>query len=105
MSHGADDAFWAQNNILANPSRYKDIPVYLVGGWYDSWAGNTTAKVNVSTSRKRALLSLLDFIAGRGYARSRRAVSRVSKNLLRVVNFVICGYFNRCLRVCLWSLT
>lgn len=43
MSHGADDAFWAQNNILANPSRYKDIPVYLVGGWYDSWGGNTTA--------------------------------------------------------------
>lgn len=43
MSHGADDAFWSQNNILADPSRYKDIPVYLVGGWYDSWAGNTTA--------------------------------------------------------------
>jgi putative CocE/NonD family hydrolase len=43
MEHGADDAFWAQNNILADPGRYKDIPVYLVGGWYDSWAGNTTA--------------------------------------------------------------
>ena len=43
MSRGVDDAFWAQNNILADPSRYKDIPVYLVGGWYDSWGGNTTA--------------------------------------------------------------
>lgn len=43
MRHGADDAFWAQNNILANPSRYKDMPVYLVGGWYDSWGGNTSA--------------------------------------------------------------
>ncbi|MBI4625030.1 MAG: CocE/NonD family hydrolase [Verrucomicrobia bacterium] len=43
MRHGADDAFWAQNNILANPARYKDMPVYLVGGWYDSWGGNTTA--------------------------------------------------------------
>lgn len=43
MAHGADDAFWAQNNILAQPRRYKDIPVYLVGGWYDSWGGNTTA--------------------------------------------------------------
>ena len=43
MRHGKDDAFWAQNNILADPSRYKDIPVYLVGGWYDSWAGNTSA--------------------------------------------------------------
>lgn len=43
MQHGANDAFWAQNNILENASRYQDIPVYLVGGWYDSWAGNTTA--------------------------------------------------------------
>ena len=43
MRHGANDDFWAQNNILDHPDRYKDIPVYLVGGWYDSWAGNTTA--------------------------------------------------------------
>ncbi len=43
MEHGGDDAFWAQNNILAAPRLYKDIPVYLVGGWYDSWGGNTTA--------------------------------------------------------------
>ena len=43
MRHGKDDAFWTQNNILADPSRYKDMPVYLVGGWYDSWAGNTSA--------------------------------------------------------------
>jgi hypothetical protein len=43
MEHGGNDAFWAQNNILDDPGRYKDIPVYLVGGWYDSWAGNTSA--------------------------------------------------------------
>lgn len=43
MRHGKDDAFWKQNNILADPARYKDMPVYLVGGWYDSWAGNTAA--------------------------------------------------------------
>ncbi|MFC5456596.1 CocE/NonD family hydrolase [Prosthecobacter fluviatilis] len=43
MRHGKDDDFWAQNNILADPKRYKDMPVYLVGGWYDSWAGNTSA--------------------------------------------------------------
>lgn len=43
MRHGANDAFWAQNHILGDPQRYQDIPVYLVGGWYDSWAGNTTA--------------------------------------------------------------
>jgi putative CocE/NonD family hydrolase len=42
MSHGGNDAFWEQNNITDHSDRYKDIPVYLVGGWYDSWAGNTT---------------------------------------------------------------
>ncbi len=43
MRHGANDDHWAPNNILDNTATYKDIPVYLVGGWYDSWAGNTTA--------------------------------------------------------------
>jgi len=47
MSTGANNAFWEQNNILDFPERYKDIPVYLVGGWYDSWAGNTTANFPV----------------------------------------------------------
>lgn len=49
MSHGTNDAFWQQNNILDHPDRYKDIPVYLVGGWYDSWAGNTTANFGALT--------------------------------------------------------
>jgi len=43
MEHGANDEFWAQNNIVDAPHRYQDIPVYLVSGWYDSWAGNNTA--------------------------------------------------------------
>jgi putative CocE/NonD family hydrolase len=42
MRHAANDDFWKQNNIRDYPHLYKDIPVYLVGGWYDSWAGNTT---------------------------------------------------------------
>jgi hypothetical protein len=43
MAHGANDDFWKQNNIIDYTDSYKDIPVYLVGGWYDSWASNTTA--------------------------------------------------------------
>ena len=43
MERGCNDEFWAQNSIIDHPERFKDIPVYLVGGWYDSWAGNTTA--------------------------------------------------------------
>jgi putative CocE/NonD family hydrolase len=43
MEHGSNDEFWAQNNIVDAPEKYKDIPVYLVSGWYDSWSGNNTA--------------------------------------------------------------
>jgi len=43
MRHGANDDFWKQNNILDHVDRYQDMPLYLVGGWYDSWASNTTA--------------------------------------------------------------
>ncbi len=43
MSHGKNDEYWSQNHILEQAANYKDIPAYLVGGWYDSWAGNTTA--------------------------------------------------------------
>ncbi|MGV3486781.1 MAG: CocE/NonD family hydrolase [Planctomycetaceae bacterium] len=49
MRHGADDDFWKQNNIVGYPEAYQDIPVYLVGGWYDSWAGNTTANYTALT--------------------------------------------------------
>jgi putative CocE/NonD family hydrolase len=51
MEHGANDAFWAQNNIIDHPDRYSDIPVCLVGGWYDSWASNT-ADTYVALSRR-----------------------------------------------------
>lgn len=51
IRHGANDDFWKQNNIIDYPELYKDIPVYLVGGWYDSWASNTTANYRV-LSRK-----------------------------------------------------
>jgi len=51
MKHGANDAFWEQNNIVDYPERYKDIPVYLVGGWYDSWGSNTTANYRALAGR------------------------------------------------------
>lgn len=61
MRHGADDAFWDQNNIVDHADRYADIPVYLVGGWYDSWAGNTTANY---TALSRQLKSDVYLIMG-----------------------------------------
>jgi len=49
MRNGANDDFWRQNNILDHAADYKDMPVMLVGGWYDSWAGNTTANFRALT--------------------------------------------------------
>jgi putative CocE/NonD family hydrolase len=61
MRHGANDAYWEATNILDNTASYKDIPVYLVGGWYDSWAGNTTANY---TALSKALKSDVYLIMG-----------------------------------------
>lgn len=54
MRHGANDGHWEANNIIDFPGRYKDIPVYLVGGWYDSWAGNTTANYRVLSAHNKS---------------------------------------------------
>lgn len=59
MDNGADNSFWSQNDILSNPSHYKDIPVYLVGGWYDSWAGNTTANFRALTDTLKSPVYLI----------------------------------------------
>ena len=42
MKEGGNTDFWKQNNVRDYTKTYKDIPVYLVGGWYDSWGVNTT---------------------------------------------------------------
>ena len=39
ISHGDYDDFWKDCgvDVVEHVAEYKDIPVYLVGGWYDSW--------------------------------------------------------------------
>ncbi len=59
MRHGANDEFWAQNNILDYPEKYQDLPVYLVGGWYDSWAGNTTGSFRALQGRLQSPVYLI----------------------------------------------
>ncbi len=59
MEHGANDDFWAQNNIVDHPNRYQDMPVYLVGGWYDSWGGNTTANYMALSKSNRGPVYLI----------------------------------------------
>jgi putative CocE/NonD family hydrolase len=47
MSHGDYDDFWKNMgaSVVDHLAEYKDIPVDLVGGWYDSW-GAQTANLN-----------------------------------------------------------
>ncbi len=59
MSNGADNDYWKPNNILDHTTSYKDIPVYLVGGWYDSWAGNTTANFTALTKTLKSPVYLI----------------------------------------------
>jgi len=59
MGHGINDDFWRQNNIIDHAQEYKDIPVYLVGGWYDSWASNTTANFVALTKAIRGPVYLI----------------------------------------------
>jgi len=59
IRHGANDDFWKQNNILDYTDRYKDIPVYLVGGWYDSWGSNTTANYMALSKRIKGPVYLI----------------------------------------------
>ena len=59
MRHGANDDFWQQNDLIHHMDRYKDIPVYLVGGWYDSWAGNTTTNFGLLTKALKSPVYLI----------------------------------------------
>jgi putative CocE/NonD family hydrolase len=53
MSHGDYDDFWKNSGIDvgAHAAEYKDIPVYHVSGWYDSWAAQV-ANINYVTLSK-----------------------------------------------------
>ncbi|MFB3826634.1 MAG: CocE/NonD family hydrolase [Bryobacteraceae bacterium] len=47
MSHGDYDRFWKDCgvDVASHVAEYKDIPVYHVSGWYDSW-GTPVANIN-----------------------------------------------------------
>jgi len=43
MGHGDLDGFWRNYgaSVVDHVAEYKDVPVYHIGGWYDSWAAQT----------------------------------------------------------------
>ncbi|HEY2942200.1 MAG TPA: CocE/NonD family hydrolase [Vicinamibacteria bacterium] len=55
MSHGDNDAFWTDMgaSVVDHVAEYKDVPVYLVGGWYDSWAAQTANLNYVELARAK----------------------------------------------------
>jgi putative CocE/NonD family hydrolase len=64
MSHGAYDTFWKDHgsSVVDHIAEYKDIPVYHVTGWYDSW-GTQVANLNYAELSK-AKKSLQRLIVG-----------------------------------------
>jgi putative CocE/NonD family hydrolase len=62
MGHGAYDRFWkdAGSSVVDHLEEYKDIPVYHVTGWYDSW-GTQVANMNfvALTKAKKSLQRLI----------------------------------------------
>jgi hypothetical protein len=61
MSHGANDAYWKQPGfgVVDQAAAYKDIPVYHVGGWYDSWARQTTMSYMALAASKKSPQKLI----------------------------------------------
>jgi len=61
MGHGENDAYWKQPgfNVIDQIAAYKDIPVYLVGGWYDSWGRQTTMSYVALANAKKSPQKLI----------------------------------------------
>lgn len=61
----ANDPFWRMNRIreeygpYSDADNYKDIPVYLVGGWYDSKPGHTTGNYMALSKRIKGPVYLI----------------------------------------------
>lgn len=53
MSDGDYDDFWKNSgaDVVAHVADYKDVPVYHMGGWYDSW-GTPVANLNYVALRE-----------------------------------------------------
>jgi uncharacterized protein len=61
MGHGANDGYWKQPafDVVDNVARYEDVPVYLIGGWYDSWDLQTTMSYMALAKAKHGPIKLI----------------------------------------------
>lgn len=42
MEHRTNDEFWRFSNVVEYVDEHKDIPVFMIGGWYDLFSSSTT---------------------------------------------------------------
>jgi len=61
MSHGENDSYWKQPgfNVIDQIDSHKDLPIYLIGGWYDSWARQTTMSFAALSKNKRGPVKMI----------------------------------------------
>jgi uncharacterized protein len=61
LSHGPEDPLWRQPgfDVVNNVARYKDVPTYLIGGWFDSWDLQTTMSYIALSKAKRGPVKLI----------------------------------------------
>jgi len=61
MTKGDYEEFWANPsfNTEAHYERHSDVPIYLVGGWYDSWSRAMTTHFVELSRRKSGPIKLL----------------------------------------------
>jgi hypothetical protein len=61
LGHGENDSYWKQPgfDVVDQTSRYKDVPVYFIGGWYDSWALQTTMSYMALARSKRGPVKMI----------------------------------------------
>ncbi|HEU0139539.1 MAG TPA: CocE/NonD family hydrolase [Bryobacteraceae bacterium] len=61
MARGENDSYWKQPgfNVVDQVPAYKDIPVYLIGGWYDSWARQTTMTYEALHKAKQSSIKMI----------------------------------------------
>lgn len=73
-THADNDQYWKQPGfgVVDLLDKYKDIPVWVVGGWYDSWARSTTMTYEALRKSKKSTIQLImgPWIHGRQTAHS-----------------------------------
>lgn len=60
--HGEYDDYWRSRPAYSIEERYDDyadVPIYLLGGWYDSYAGSTTRNYVEFSRRKKSPIRLI----------------------------------------------